>query len=89
MFLPVKAPLRARGLVFGEDGESVPLGEAEAGVGAKEFVGGAGGAGEFGVVVIMNDDNSLRSELGSDKGERGLDGGVEVAVAKGEGDLFW
>jgi len=41
--------------------------EAEIGVGAEELVDGAGGARELGVVVIVNDDNSLASEARGDE----------------------
>ncbi len=62
--------------------------ETEVGVGAEEFVDGAGGAGELGVVVIVDDDDSLVTEAREDEAEADFDGRIEVAVAKGERDLF-
>lgn len=53
---------------------------------AEELVDGAGGAGELGVIVIVDDDDSLFGEAGRDEAEAGFDRGIEVAVAEGEGD---
>lgn len=36
-------------------------------VSAEEFVDGAGGAGEFGVIVIVDDDDSLFGEARDDE----------------------
>ena len=59
----------------------------EVGVGAEEFVNSAGGAGEFGVVVVVNDDNSPLGEARQDELETSFDRAIEVTVAKGKGDL--
>lgn len=58
------------------------------GVLTQEFVDGTGGAGELGVVVVVDDDDSLFREAGFDEGEAGFDRPVEVAVAEGEGDFL-
>ena len=72
---------------FSEDGEGVADLEREIGVGAEELVNGAGGAGELGVVIIVDDDDSLRREAGEDEAEADFNRLVEVAVAEGKGDL--
>lgn len=61
--------------------------EAVLGMGAEELVDGAGGAGELGVVVIVNNDDSLAGEARSDESKAGLNGAIEVAVTEGKGDL--
>ena len=52
----------------------------------QEFVDSAGGTGEFGIIIIVDDDNSLSCEAGRDEAEAGFNGGIEVAVAESEGD---
>ena len=58
-----------------------------AGVGAEKLVHSAGGAGEFGVVVVMDDETGAGDQAGCDEAEAGFDGIIEVAVQEGEGDL--
>ena len=65
------------------------LGEPELWVSAEEFVNGAAGAGQFGVVIIVNDDGSLFCEFRENKLEGSFDGAIKVAVEEGEGDFFW
>lgn len=56
---------------------------------AKKFVNGTGGSREFGIVVVVYNDNSLWGEARSDELEAGLNGVIEVAVTEGKSDLFW
>ena len=56
-------------------------------MGAEKLVHSAGGAGEFGVVVVMDDETGAGDQAGCDEAEAGFDGIIEVAVQEGEGDL--
>ena len=57
-------------------------------MGAEEFVDSLGGARKFGVIVIMDDDNSPLYETRDDEPQAGLDRAIEVSVAEGEGDAL-
>lgn len=50
-----------------EDGEGVADLELVTRVSAEEFVDGAGGTRQLGIIIIMDDDNSLRGESGDDE----------------------
>ena len=56
-------------------------------MGAEKLVHGSGGAGEFGVVVVVDDETGAGDQAGRDEAEAGFDGIIEVAVQEGEGDL--
>ena len=58
-----------------------------AGVGAEKLVHSAGGAGEFGVVVVVDDETGAGDQTGCDETKAGFDGIIEVAIQEGEGDL--
>lgn len=57
------------------------------GVGAEEFVNGTGGAGEFGVVIIVDDDNSLFGKARMDELKAGFDGAIKIAITEGKSDF--
>ena len=46
------------------------VGEFKVRVSAEKLVDGFGGAGKFGIVIIVDNDNSLWRELGQNKVER-------------------
>ena len=56
-------------------------------MGAEKLVHSAGGAGEFGVVVVVDDETGAGGQAGCDEAEAGFDGIIEVTVQEGEGDL--
>ena len=54
----------------------------------QKFVDGAGRTGEFWIIIIMHDDNSLPREARNDEFETGFNRTIEVAVKKGESNLL-
>lgn len=56
-------------------------------VGVEEFVDGTGGAGELGIIIIVDNDNSLAGEARRNKLEASLNGAIKVAITESKTDL--
>lgn len=54
----------------------------------QEFVDGLSSAGEFRVIIIVADDNSLRDEARLNESESSALGFVKIAVEKGKSNIF-
>lgn len=54
----------------------------------QEFVDGLSGTGEFGVIIIVANNDSLRDEARLNESESSTLGFVKIAVEKGKSNIF-